>query len=124
MIPYDLNFDPPAPILQATVSNVRNRRLHRTFPALLDTGGDITAIPNYCKQSLKLYPIKQMYIEGIHGARTPIYVYAVHFTFAELVVPRLEVILTPLEFIVMGRDLLNRFDIHLYGPQLLFEINV
>ena len=56
MMAYASEQHPPAPVLQVTVSNVANRRLRRTLPALIDTGADVTALPEFCLSPLKLYP--------------------------------------------------------------------
>jgi hypothetical protein len=122
MIKYGLDHHPPAPVLQVTISSVTNRRLRQTLPALLDTGADITAIPEYCLSPLKLYPVAQLQIAGIQATRNTVFIYAVRLAVAELVILRQEVILTSLNFAVIGRDVLNRLNLHLYGPQLAFEI--
>ncbi|MDQ3247630.1 MAG: aspartyl protease family protein [Chloroflexota bacterium] len=105
-----------------TVTNVVNRRFRRTLPALLDTGADITAIPQSLLTILKLYPIAQLQLEEIDGESTTVLMYAVRLTLGELVIPRQKIILTGLDFAVVGRDVLNLLTLHLYGPQLSFEI--
>lgn len=122
MIAYATDHHPPAPVIQVTVANVVNRRLRRTLPALLDTGADITAIPKSFLNVLKLYPIAQLQLEGIDGKSAIVLMYAVRLTIDELVIPRQEIILTGLDFIVVGRDVLNLLNLYLYGPQSTFEI--
>lgn len=123
MISYSNDHNPPAPALQVTVANVVNRRLRRVLPALLDTEGDVTALPDFCLSSLKLYPVGKLQVEGIETNRNIVYLYAVRLSIAELTIPRQEVILTKLNFAGLGRDVLNHLNLHLYGPQLAFEIN-
>lgn len=122
MIAYDTNYDPPAPVVDVTVSSVVNRRLHSTLPALLDTGSDITAIPNRLVDVLQLYPIGRLQLEAVDAKNTTVFTYAVQFALGTLSVPRLEVIVTGLDFIVVGRDVLNREHLLLNGPELIFEM--
>ncbi|MCE7989902.1 MAG: hypothetical protein DYG89_52815 [Caldilinea sp. CFX5] len=123
MIAYNINYDPPAPIFTATVANVLNRRLRQTLPALLDTGADVTAIPDILIERLKLYPIRPIEFEDFHAHTNVVFTYKVRLTIAEIVIPQIEVVPTGLDVVVLGRDVLNRFNLHLYGPRLVFEID-
>jgi len=123
MIAYALEHQPPAPMVQITASSVVNRRLRRVLPALLDTGADVTALPEFCLSALKLYPIAELQLEGIEAQRRSVFLYAAQISIAEIVIPRQEIVLSKFKFAVIGRDIINRFNVHLYGPQLAFEIN-
>lgn len=70
MINYDISQNPPAPMLQVTISGVRRTFPHRTMPALLDTGGDVTAIPRALVNTLRLYTVGRIQIEGVEGIWT------------------------------------------------------
>ena len=124
MIAYASDHHPPAPVLPVTVANVVNRRLRRVLPALIDTGADVTGLPEFCLSPLKLYPIAELQLEGIEANPRVVLLYAVRLTVEELLIPRQEVVLTKLNIVVLGRDVLNRFNLHLYGPQLAFEIGL
>ncbi len=124
MIAYSASYDPPAPVFQVTVANPLNRRLRQTLPALLDTGSDITAVPEETLARFKLYPIRQLQFEDLHANTSIVFTYKVRFTVTEIIIPQIEVVPTGLNFVVLGRDILNRFDLHLYGPQLAFEISM
>lgn len=123
MTPYSVSHDPPAPVLSVTVSNPLNRRRRQTFSALLDTGSDITAIPAETLEYLKVYPLHRLQFEDLHANTTVVFTYKVRLIIAELVIPQLEVIPTALNMGVIGRDILNQFDLHLYGRRLAFELN-
>ncbi len=43
---YDTQFDPPAPVLTVLLTGVVRRRPQIRLPALIDTGADITAVPD------------------------------------------------------------------------------
>lgn len=119
---YSTNFEPPALCLDVTIGNVLNRRKRRTLYALLDTGADITAIPSECIELLGLYKIDRLRLETVEGTASIIYTYAVRFTLGDLVLPRLEVILTGLDMVIVGRDVLNQLYLRLDGPQRQFML--
>lgn len=123
MIAYSPSYDPPAPLLSATVTNTHNRRLRQTLSLLLDTGSDITAIPEEIIEHLKLYPIRRLQFEDLHANTSIVFTYKVQLVIADLVIPQIEVVPTRLELGVLGRDVLNRFNLHLYGPRLAFELS-
>jgi predicted aspartyl protease len=123
VIPYSAAYDPPAPLLQVTVANTINRRQRQTLPALLDTGSDITAIPEQSVERLKLYPISQIQFEDLYAKANVVFTYKVRIVISNIVIPQIEVVQTGLNFAVIGRDVLNHLNLHLYGPQLAFEIS-
>jgi hypothetical protein len=53
-IPYDANFDPPAIILPAVLTGVVRKRPQARLPALIDTGAELTAVPESAVQQLRL----------------------------------------------------------------------
>lgn len=117
---YNLDFEPPALCVNVTIANTINRRRRNTLNALLDTGSDITAIPSEQVRLLDLYTRDQIRLETVEGTSSFIYTYAVRFTLGDLVIPRLEVILTGLEMVIVGRDVLNQLHLRLDGPQQQF----
>ena len=119
---YSGHFDPPAPLLEVALVNPTNRRRRRAISALLDTGSDITAIPNSLIAPLQLYPIGQIRLESVEGTTTTVLTYAVQLVIGGIAIPRHEVILTGLEFVVVGRDVLNRFYLLLNGPEQTFDL--
>lgn len=122
MIAYSLDHEPPAPVVEITIANTLNRRLRQVMPALLDTGADITAIPHHTVEPLQLYPIGRLQFEDLHAETSYVFTYKVRIAFEGLSIPQLEVIPTGLDFAIIGRDVLNRYDIQLNGPALSFAI--
>ena len=124
MIAYDTRHDPPAPIAQVTIANVMQRRRHKKAPALLDTGSDITAIPRSLASEIQIYPIGQIRLEDVQAQTQMVLTYAVQLTIADLIIPRLEVILTGLDYVILGRDVLNRLNMLLNGPEMVFDLRI
>jgi predicted aspartyl protease len=122
MINYDISQNPPAPMLQVTISGVRRTFPHRTMSALLDTGGDVTAIPRALVNILRLYKVGQIQIEGVEGAPNIFHLYAVKLKLNGITIPRVEVIATDLDIVVVGRDVLNQFYFLLNGPEQTFDL--
>ena len=114
--------NPPAPLAQVTIANVMQRRRHRNAPALLDTGSDITAIPRSLASEIQIYPIGQIHLEDVQAQTQKVLTYAVQLTIADLMISRLEVILTGLDYVILGRDVLNRLYVLLNGPEAAFDL--
>ncbi len=119
---YDSSFDPPALCIEVTIANTINRRKRRVLHALLDTDADITAIPREQVDLLNLYRRDQIQLETVDGTNSIIYTYAVRFKFGDLVIQRLEVILTGLDIVIVGRDVLNQLYLRLDGPHQQFAV--
>jgi predicted aspartyl protease len=121
--PYDRDYDPPAAVIEVGLAAAGSRRRRQmTARALLDTGSEITAIPRRYAESLRLYPISRLTIEDLALKRTTVLSYAVQLSVGGQAIPRLEVVLTALDYVVLGRDVLNRFYLALNGPELTFEV--
>jgi predicted aspartyl protease len=124
MIAYDTRQNPPAPMAQVTIANAMQRRRRRNAPAMLDTGSDITAIPRSLASEIQIYPIGQIRLEDVQSQTQKVLTYAVQLTIADLMIPRLEVILTGLDYIILGRDVLNRLYVLLHGPEAAFDFRM
>ena len=77
MIAYDRNFDPPAIVLAVSVTGVVQRRPRIDSPAFIDTGADITAVPETLVDKLRLYPIGRLNLEDANAFKTAVYTYDV-----------------------------------------------
>ena len=109
-------------MIQITAASVVQPRRRQIMPALLDTGSDVTAIPRMLTSVLQLYPISHLQLEDVEAETTTVFTYVIRLTIGDLVIPRLEVVLTGLGFAVVGRDVLNRLYLLLNGPKQTFEV--
>lgn len=122
MIAYDSQFTPPAPILSIAVSGVVRQRPRQVLPALIDTGAEITAVPNTLLTPLKLYPFGRLLIEGIEAEPKEQFSYAVQLTY-DGQRQELETVLTSYPFVILGRDWLQNYYLLLNGPSQTFTIS-
>ncbi|MBI3958614.1 MAG: hypothetical protein HY328_07380 [Chloroflexi bacterium] len=122
MINYDTAHDPPAAAVPIRVANPIRRRLRRDVSALLDTGTDITAIPAALESELQLYAVSRIRIENVDASVNFVYTYTVRLEIGPLIVPPIQVILTNLDFAIIGRDILSHLYLLLNGPEQTFDL--
>lgn len=122
-IPYDDNFDPPALVLPAVLSSVVRSRPQVQFPALIDTGAEITAVPTPAIQRLDLYAVGRIDVEDVHARIETVNIYIVRITVGDTLAREIEVVPTEHPFIILGRDWLADFHLYLNGPEEVFLIS-
>ena len=113
---YDVNFDPPAPMLSAILTSVVRRRPRMRLADLIDTGADMTAIPNTVVKRLRLYAVGRIEIEGVHARVQTVDIYTVQMVVAGQPPLEMEVVQTELPFVILGRDWLAHYYLLLNGP--------
>ena len=123
MIPYDLSYDPPAIVLSISVAGVVHPRPRIDVPALIDTGADVTAVPEPFMERLKLYPVGRIIIEDANGVMTPEFTYDAFLSLSEEQAKKMEVVLTPYPFVILGRDWLRDYYVLLDGPGQRFVLS-
>lgn len=118
-LPYDKDFDPPAPVVGIRVTNATDGS-SVLIRALVDTGADSTVIPGHVAEELGLPIVEYARIEGVGSVREV----SVHAALVQLgdVETKLSVAAFEEERVV-GRDLLRHFVTRLDGPKgiLSFE---
>lgn len=87
------------------------------LPALVDTGSDMTAIPDTTIQRLRLYSVGRMEVEDIHARVTTVNIYTVQLAVAGQSAREIEVIQTEQPFVILGRDWLENYCLLLNGPE-------
>lgn len=122
MIPYDLAFTPPAPVIPVYLSGTVYTRPRVKVPALIDTAADITAVPSFLVNRLKLYQVGRTQLEGIEAIKSPVFTYKVRLIVNDKVFSPLEVVLVDYDFVVLGRDVLANYYLLLNGPEETFDL--
>ncbi len=79
-------------------------------------------MPKECLDALQLYAVAEIQFEDVQASTTNTFIYVVKFALGDVVIPRQEIVLTGLEFVIVGRDVLQYFDLHLYGKEQKFEL--
>ena len=121
---YNQEIEPPGPFLDIIIRHPRSPAKFQSVPAKLDTGADVSAIPQRIADELELLPTRTILIEGYDGSQTIIETYTVTIEAATARFLQVEVILIPDESALLGRDLLNFFYIQLNGPALTFDLRL
>ncbi len=121
---YNQQIDPPAPFLDVVIRHPYTPEQLRLVPAKLDTGADLSAIPQSIADELGLLPVQTITAESFDGTRTTLDTYAVTLEIAQARFRYIEVILIPEEHALLGRDILNHFYSRLNGPTLTFDLRL
>lgn len=112
---YSDDFLPPAPTLKIQVCNPQTGAA-QTVLAKIDSGADGSVIPSSLVEQLGLIPFDTLLSMAFDGSVEKQISYLVDFTFADKQFHDLEVITAPLEYILVGRDVLNHLVTILNGP--------
>ena len=122
--PYNKKLSPPCPGLEIIFSPFSKLRFYLKIWAKIDTGADVTLIPQTIlgrigkvKQPTKCYNI--IGFDGVPQKRP---VYEVNFEVAGCKFEKMEVMSSPGNNILLGRDILNQWKLTLDGHNLTFKI--
>jgi predicted aspartyl protease len=122
MTAYNKDFDPPAPFVTIQVSPVsHNTNTSSPIDCLLDTGADLSLIPQRLVSELSLAPAASIIVEGFDGERQELPLFAVDIVIENTRIAGLEVTAYPTTHAILGRDILNRFRLLLDGPAQSLE---
>ncbi len=123
MIPYNRDIDPPAPFVKVTVLHPTTGQ-QVTLSAKLDTGADISGIPQQVVDDLKLVALRSIPVEGYDNICVPLATYLITLQVVGASFRHLEVIPLPENHVLLGRDVLNYFYARLNGPELTFDLGL
>lgn len=118
MAAYDNRyFEPPAPVVSAALRNPESRTTLTDVHFLIDSGADVTLVPQYAITSLDVTPSESQYeLMGFDG-RTSL----AHIVNLELLIAgrtfRGQFLITQDEIGILGRNILNTLAIVLDGPR-------
>lgn len=124
MWPYNQQLEPPAPFLDVVIRHPHSPEQLRRVTAKVDTGADLSAIPQVVATALGLLPAQTIVAESFDGSRTHVETYAVIMEVAKAHFRYIEVILIPDAHALIGRDVLNHFFTHLNGPDLTLDLSL
>ena len=125
--PYDQqNFNPPAPVMEVSLSipgkQPQLQSVILKSPALLDSGADITVIPEQVVQQLQLKYVDEITASGYDGVPKQAFIYSVKLIFDDLGSFIVRAIASNNDHVLIGRDILNKWSLLLEGRRKIFEI--
>ncbi len=121
---YDsIRFSPPAPLAHVTVRNPENGMEEREVPMLLDTGSDVTLVPqkHVAKLKLDLSAGRQYELAGFDDHKSYSQAVKLHLIFEEKTF-RGEFLLIDQDYGVIGRNVLNLLNLQFIGQKLTWNI--
>ncbi len=119
-LPYDQARRPPAPVVSIKLKRA-GAEPAVVLTALVDTGADMTVIPQHVARELRLPFVRRIQVFGVDGSARLATVNSVEVEirgFQDLV----EAVAFGNEALI-GRDLLNRWVAHLDGPKGLLRLD-
>ncbi len=118
---YENRYTPPAPVLPVRIG--RPGGLPEVFlSALVDTGADISVLPQGLPGRLGLPAVDRVTISGVDGLPHPLPVYAAEVAINgyRTLIRAVSLGTTPL----IGRDLLNKLTLRLLGLETILEVDL
>ena len=120
---YISDLRPPAPFVHVTLRKPGGDLELANLPAQVDTGADRTVIPWRLVEALGLVQLDEIRIGSFGGLQQRFPSFAVQLEVRLLKPIVIEVLATEAEvWVLLGRDVLNRYPVLLDGPNLRLEI--
>jgi len=118
---YSFDYNPPAASLKVRFTNPISD--HSTeLQAKLDTGADITVLPQNAITELRVIPAGRVSVSSFDGREQWKYTYFVNLSFLNFNFPMVEAIGAKRRDALLGRDVLNLFKTVLDGKTLSFDL--
>lgn len=120
--PYSHKFDPPAPIIKITLISPASENRTFSHQAQIDSGADMTTIPQAVIDGLDLMPARDIIAIGYDNTISIRLTYYVNIRIEEFKFFPIEILSSPGKDFLIGRDILNQWTITLDGKNQIFKI--
>ena len=117
---YSFDYNPPAPSLKVRFNSPTSNHSIE-IEAKIDTGADITVLPQHAISELRLIPAGRVSVSSFNGREELKYTYFVNLHFNNFKFSMVEVIGAKRRNALLGRDVLNMLKTMLDGKTLSFE---
>ena len=118
----DKTEDPPAPFVTVRVRHLVYQERVQELRAKLDTGADVSSIPEATAATLGLREAARLFATGFDGRITQVALYAAQIDLPNGQSVQLNVAGIPSDYALLGRDILNQLRLLLDGPAHTLEI--
>lgn len=118
----DTRLNPPGPLLSIKIRPTKRTRPVRVRLAELDTGADISVIPESLVADLRLTAKSSVLMLSYDKTMAERETYFVDLEIAGYTLRSMRVVAAPRDTILLGRDILNHFIITLDGKARTFEM--
>ena len=124
--PYSQEYTPAAPVIRVELAALEGGRPIGPYTALVDTGADGTFVPTQLLEELGTVPIYLKTVRPYLGEKA--YQAEIHrvdlILFENVRLPGIEVVSDDWgDQIIIGRNVLNKFKIHLNGPDREIQVS-
>lgn len=92
--------------------------------ALLDTGADMTAIPSSLVNELELKKIDEIIVTDYQGNLLRTSIFVIRVMLDELLDLNIRVITSDLDYVHIGRDIMNKWKLYLNGLNKVLKIGL
>jgi len=119
---YDPSFNPPAPVIDVIVAHPITGASSGSLRAKLDSGADVTVIPERLVVQLRMTPKGRAWTRGYDGTYSQRPVYYVRLTVQGYDLPAVRCVAADRADVLVGRNVLNRFIVTLNGKNRTFQL--
>ena len=117
---YNRQVEPPAPFVHVIVGRADGTGASVTIPALVDSGADKTVLPHSLVEEVGLAQVGDVQTAGFNDLGVVLGLFSARIGIRDLAPVAIDAIAAPgEEYVLLGRDVLNRHRVTLDGPSLL-----
>jgi len=119
---YSFDYNPPAPALKVRLTKPLSNQFVE-LQARLDTGADMTVLPEDAVDRLRLIPASRVSVLSFTGEEVLKYTYFIDLAFNGYKLPMVEALGARRGDVLLGRDVLNMLKATLDGKALSLDLS-